>query len=176
MSKRTSKYARERDDYYPTPIEAVHALIPHLPKEPFLFSEPCAGDGRLVDHIQTLTEGQPYQLFDVNPRRFDICTGDARDVEIGGDLAITNPPWSRDVLHPIIRNLSDQVPTWLLFDADWIHTRQSAEYLPRLKAIVSIGRVKWIAGSKSVGFENCAWHLFDKPAEPRITTFWGRYK
>ena len=52
-------------------------------------------------------------------------------------------------------------PTWLLFDADWIHTKQSIEYLPLLKKIVSIGRVQWIVDSKSTGKDNCCWYLFD---------------
>jgi hypothetical protein len=64
-------------------------------------------------------------------------------------------------------------PTWLLFDADWMHTRQSAPFMPRLRKIVSVGRVKWIPDSKMTGKDNCAWYLFDKPSdEPAV--FFGR--
>jgi hypothetical protein len=77
------------------------------------------------------------------------------------DCFITNPPWLRSTLHPLILHLSNQHPTWLLFDADWVHTRQAAPYLWRLQKIVSVGRVKWIPGSKFTGKDNCAWHLFD---------------
>ena len=55
MGKR-SDYERVERDFYPTPWQAVEPLIPHLPKN-FAFAEPCAGDGALVRHIETLIEG-----------------------------------------------------------------------------------------------------------------------
>ena len=66
-------------------------------------------------------------------------------------------------------------PTWLLFDADWMHTKQSAIYISYCVKVVSVGRVKWIEGSKSVGKDNCAWYLFDgnMPAG-QATEFYGR--
>ena len=64
-------------------------------------------------------------------------------------------------------------PTWLLFDADWMHTKQSSDYIPVLKKIVSIGRVKWIEGSKSVGKDNCCWYFFDSKDDSE-TKFFGR--
>jgi hypothetical protein len=57
-----------------------------------------------------------------------------------GAVIITNPPWSRPVLHEIIVNLSDQAPTWLLIDADWVHTQQAIPHLPRLRMIVGRAR------------------------------------
>lgn len=86
---------------------------------------------------------------------------------------ITNPPWDRRILHPIIVKLSRFAPAWLLFDADWVHTRQAAPYMPLLKAVVSVGRVKWIPDSKMTGKDNCAWHLFDAHT-PGPTLFYGR--
>ncbi len=44
---------------------------------------------------------------------------------------------------------------------------------PYLKKIVSIGRVKWIEGSSSVGKDNCCWYLFDK-SENNGIMFFGR--
>jgi hypothetical protein len=69
-------------------------------------------------------------------------------------------------------NLSDQLPTWLLFDADWKHTKQAIPYLSRLCTIVSVGRVRWIPGTPYTGKDNCCWYLFDRSAD--ITTFYGR--
>ena len=66
-------------------------------------------------------------------------------------------------------------PTWLLFDADWIHTKQSIPYMGMLKKIVSIGRVKWIEDSKSVGKDNCCWYLFERDSSSH-TKFYGRIK
>ncbi len=65
------------------------------------------------------------------------------------------------------------MPTWLLFDADWMHTKQSAPYMIYCKKVVSVGRVKWIEGSKSVGKDNCCWYLFDVGQE-YPTEFYGR--
>ena len=84
-------------------------------------------------------------------------------------VIVTNPPWRRDVLHPIIVNLSDQAPTWLLIDSDWPHTRQSTPFLPRLQAIVSVGRVRWIPDSPYDGKDNAAWMLFGRPRPDRNT-------
>ena len=64
-------------------------------------------------------------------------------------------------------------PTWLLFDADWIHTKQSVQYLPLLKKIVSIGRVQWIPDSNSTGKDNCCWYLFSK-GDSQLIQFVGR--
>ena len=127
-----------------------------------MFGEPCAGDGRLIRHIEELTGMLGYWMTDIEPMVDFVGDGDATtDKIVGCDVIITNPPWNRKILHPIIENLSNQLPTWLLFDADWIHTKQSVPYLTRLKKVVSIGRVKWIEGSKSVGKDNCCWYLFD---------------
>jgi hypothetical protein len=111
---------------------------------------------------------------DIEPQRADIHENCALSVGIGAaHCFITNPPWDRSVLHPLIVHLSDRAPTWLLFDADWAHTRQAAPYLNRLRKIVSVGRVKWIPDSPFTGKDNCAWHLFDRPAaEPAV--FYGR--
>ena len=89
------------------------------------------------------------------------------------DLIITNPPWDRDVLHPLIDVFSNMLPTWLLFDADWMHTKQAIPFLTRCDRIVSVGRVKWFPETKMVGKDNCAWYLF-LPDDVEETVFYGR--
>jgi hypothetical protein len=161
MGKRSSFERRPRDAY-DTPAEAVVPLLAHL-SPGTRFCEPCAGNGTLVDHL-TAAGHHCARAWDIEPQRDDIDRQDARTRLIGNiDCFITNPPWSREVLHALIVNLSDQHPTWLLFDADWVHTRQAAPYMPRLRRIVSVGRVKWIADSAFTGKDNCAWHLFARP-------------
>lgn len=175
MGKR-STFERRPQDAYDTPPEAVVPLVPHLPR-PCRFWEPCAGAGNLCDAL--LDHGvHDLSATDILPRRDDIAQFDAL-----GDLSrfswalithiITNPPWTRSVLHPMIERFSDMRPTWLLFDADWMHTRQAAPYLWRLQKIVSVGRVKWIPDSKYTGKDNVCWYLFDKNNQgpPR---FYGR--
>lgn len=160
MGKRSS-FERVPRDFYPTPVEAVRPLLPHLAPST-RFCEPCAGDGALIDHL-TADGHVCVGSIDIEPRRSDVAQGDALLTSWVPDNAviITNPPWARATLHPMIRHFTSLAPTWLLFDADWIHTRQSAPFMHLLRKIVSVGRVKWIPDSPFTGKDNCAWHLFD---------------
>ena len=169
MGKR-SNFERVERDFYPTPYEAVVPLLPHLP-ERFTYIEPCAGDGALI---------RPLSSFEgvAHAQRGDISTGqDALTIyNTQGQVFITNPPWDRKILHPLIDALPRLAPTWLLFDADWMHTRQSAPLMHYCRKIVSVGRVKWIPGSKMTGKDNCAWYLFEQTNDWRtpVTEFYGR--
>jgi len=87
-------------------------------------------------------------------------------------MFITNPPWHWDVLDPLITHLSDMRPTFLLLNADLMHNKRMARHMRRCSKVVSIGRVRWIEGSKNTGMENCAWYLFED-REVR-TVFYGR--
>ena len=173
MGKRSNFERRERD-FYPTPREAVLPLLPHLVPRTRFF-EPCAGDGALVRHLEA--EGHICaRASDIEPKGPGIEARCALGSPLPLGIApvfITNPPWDRKILHPIIAKLSRFAPTWLLFDADWMHTRQSAEFMPLLRKIVSVGRVKWIPDSKMTGKDNCCWYLFDK-LSAGVTEFWGR--
>lgn len=161
MGKRSS-FPRNEQDYYPTPIEAVRPLEPFLQRCRFV--EPCAGNGALVDHLTAMGH-TCIDAFDIHPKRHDVRMKNARTAGQSlrnGDYIITNPPWDRKILHPMIEHFSAARPTWLLFDADWMHTQQSRPFTKYLKKIVSVGRVKWIPGSKMTGKDNCAWYLFDR--------------
>ena len=177
MSKCAPQFERRPRDMYPTPPEAVAPLLAHLsPRTMFL--EPCAGEGDLIQHLEAAGH-VCMGAYDIEPKR-----GKTRHLTVPKDARsynyswregcfITNPPWARDVLHPIILNLSCQMPTWLLFDADWMHTRQAAPYMGRCKKIISIGRVKWIPDSKFTGKDNACWYLFDYNA-PSAAQFIAR--
>lgn len=160
MGKRSNFERRERD-FYPTPVEAVLPLLPHL--GPCVeFYEPCAGDGALVKHLQGFGH-ICTRATDIEPKADWIGKADATVDHLsgfGGGLFITNPPWDRKLLHPIIENLIQQGVAWLLFDADWMHTKQSAPYIGSVRSIVSVGRVKWIPDSKMTGKDNCCWYEF----------------
>lgn len=77
------------------------------------------------------------------------------------DVVITNPPWDRKLLHPMIERFSSIRPTWLLFDANWLFTKQANPYLKLLHKVIVIGRVKWIEDSKYTGKDDVLWYLFD---------------
>lgn len=175
MAKRsTGTFKHRKNDFYPTPREAVVPLLPHLPNK-FTFYEPCAGDGRLVLHLQDLSGGISTGHTDIDPVCSWVGQADAFSVQVptATDFVITNPPWTRSLLHPMIEHFAEQCPTWFLFDADWIHTKQSIPYLSMCEKIVSIGRVKWIEDSPHTGKDNSCWYLFDKKNRGK-TVFYGR--
>ena len=175
MGKRSS-FERVEKDYYPTPPKALEPLVWHLP-EVFTFAEPCAGDGRLIHHIQQARPRAECVLaLDIEPRADNILHGDALTFPgqfLKATYIITNPPWSRDVLHQMIWKFSLIAPTWLLFDADWAYTKQAKPFLAYLSKIQVVGRVKWIEGSKMSGKDNVAWYLFDQRAPMGETMFYG---
>lgn len=163
MGKR-SRFQRRPRDTYDTPFSAVQPLIAHL-KPGVRYLEPCAGRHDLVDHLAGYAEC--VIASDIAPRdervfKVDAATITAEDVATtGAEMFITNCPWDRAILHALIVRLSDILPTWLLFDADWMHTRQATPHLWRLRRIVSVGRVKWIEDSPHTGKDNAAWFCFD---------------
>lgn len=177
MGKR-SDFAVKKLAFYPTPREAVIPLTAYLP-DGTTFCEPCAGKGHLIRHLEHYGHSC-VSAYDVEPGEIGIDVGDAswlrKDDLKQADMIITNPPWERTVLHQIIERCSSLAPTWLLFDADWMHTRQASPYLRYCHAILSVGRVKWIEGSAGAGKDNCCWYLFHQPETPMWmqTQFYGR--
>lgn len=172
MGKR-SEFKRQPRDFYPTPFECVEPLIQHLSKN-FTFTEPCAGDGALCGHLEHWG-GRCLWASDLLPHHEGIYRNDysaVGETELrGSDYIITNPPWDRKLLHPMIDHFRTQRDTWLLFDADWMHTAQSRPYMQNCQKIVSVGRVKWFGNM--TGKDNCAWYLFTNRPATR-TQFIGR--
>ena len=184
MGKRTvKKHVRRKEDAYDTPDRAIMPLLPHLPPKTH-FLEPMAGAGQLIDYLQThghICVG----AYDIKPRKHSdsinvhnyvndpdhgfylngIQKADARKMIIRKlpyipKMMITNPAWTRSILHEIILNFDWQCPTWLLLDSDWKHTQHAKPYLPLIQKEVSVGRVKWIPDSKDYSKDNCSWYLF----------------
>lgn len=156
MGKRSSFERIERDAYQTIDPKAVEKLLPHL-RGVRTFAEPCAGEGYLVGQLQDAGlvctyEGDIAYGYDALTHAFD---------EHSFDVIISNCPWERSILHAMILRFQAMAPTWLLFDADWAHTKQSAPFLDQCSHIVSIGRLKWIPDTKMTGKENCAWYRFD---------------
>lgn len=167
MTKRAyQKFKRSPRDFYATPESAVLPLLKFLP--PLVsVHEPCAGGGDLIRHLER---------HGVNV----VAHGDIKDgsdaldiIDTPADMFISNPPWSRPILHKIILHLSEIAPCWLLFDADWAHTIQSIPYMAnRCRTIVSVGRVSWFGNT--VGFDNCCWYFFNAEGASVGTKFVGR--
>ena len=155
MGKR-SDFERRKNDAYQTPPSAVKPLLQHLVGID-RFSEPCVGEGKLKSAL----EGCGFYCAhsgDIEAG-FDAVT-QMCNVEKTFDAIITNPPWTRSILHQMILVFQRIAPTWLLFDADWAHTKQAVPYLDQCSHIVSVGRVKWIDDSPHTGKDNAAWYRF----------------
>ena len=69
MGKR-SDFERKPRDFYPTPMEAVYPLLDHLDEKCY-FAEPCAGDGRLIQHLKN-HGGYCNNAMDIEPQHKKI--------------------------------------------------------------------------------------------------------
>lgn len=162
MAKRSNFQRNARDLYRTFDPRAVAPLLPFL-RRGQTFIEPCAGHGDLT--AQLVGAGLVCQRsFDIQPLAEGIEQLDALQLTAehcaGASHIITNPPWRRDLLHAMILHFASLRPTWLLFDAGWSHTQQAIPYTPYLRTIVSVGRVRWMPGTKGDGKDDAAWHLF----------------
>lgn len=166
MGKRSDFERVEKDFYRTIDDRAVLSLIPHI-QNIKTFSEPCVGQKDLKNSLEKFDK----QCLLEN----DIQTGiNALEInEFLGDAIITNPPWTRSILHEMIKHFSDHLPTWLLFDSDWPHTKQSSELMKRCEKIISVGRLIWIPDTKVSGKDNCSWYLFNNKTNNN-TIFIGR--
>jgi hypothetical protein len=156
MGKRSNFERRERD-FYATPAAAVPPLIPHLRLHGVRsFAEPCCGDGSLVRHLESHGLCCSYAG--------DITTGQdalARDSYGEIDAIVTNPPYTRQLMHAMVSHFQTVAPTWLLLELDWAATKQAMPYLGSCSDIVAIGRLRWIAGTTMTGKDNFGWFRFD---------------
>jgi hypothetical protein len=165
-------FPRFRKDAYATPLKAVSPLLPFLlPGTRFI--EPCAGDGALVRHLQAVGHFC-VGAFDIAPRHPSIARRDALTLtrqDLGeADCFITNLPWTRPLLHAPIAHLRGILPLWTIVDANWTHTKQSAEHMPYCARIVPIGRVRWIAGTSCDGKDDSSWYRFEAELVATIFT------
>ena len=144
-----------------TPVKPIRSLLPWLPWD-FTYCEPCAGTLRMAKVL-----GMPKEAYDIKIRTPLVRKLDALELEEkhvqGCDFIITNPPWTREILHPLIERFAQLRPTWLLFDADWAYTKQANPYLRYCSTIVAVGRVSWMENGTS-GLDNAAWYRFDDAA------------
>ena len=170
---------RKRSDFYPTIdrraipplLAAMFATSDHIPCSITHYVEPCAGAADLINLLQRM-QPQLHCAFalEMDPQdeglrnRWPIARGNALTLT-EPDLAsvhlfITNPPWDRALLHPLIRHLASLRPTWLLFDASWVFTKQAAPFQRILTDVAAVGRLKFFEGSRYDPPDDCAWYRF----------------
>jgi hypothetical protein len=154
MAKRSDFKRRPADAYQTIDPRASRALKPYL-YGVRTFIEPCAGEGHLVRQLEDIG------LLCVHSA--DIADGhDAMQLVNAhhADAIITNPPWTRVLLHSMILRFQAIAPTWLLFDGDWAFNKHAAPYLDQCSDIVAVGRLRWVEGTTVSGKDNSAWYKF----------------
>lgn len=161
MGKR-SEFERVEKDFYATiDKRAVLTLLPHI-THIRTFSEPCCGKRHLIETLEEFTDIKCVHWSDIDTGK-DALTLTVEELN-NADCIITNPPWSRHLLHPLILHLKDLAPTYLLLDADWSHTKQAIPYMKYCTDIYSVGRLIWMEGTNTTGKDNCCWYRFAKDA------------
>jgi hypothetical protein len=163
MGKRSDFERSPKDQYY-TWSERPYQTIKHFLPYGSTFAEPCCGKMHMVDHL----EGMGYRCnwaSDIDASHpipkldaLELTSEHVKDCQ----YIVTNPPWTRSILHPLIEHFSSLKPTWLLFDMGWVATEQSIPYMRHCKIIVPNPRIKWIKDSKHGSLDDTVWYLFDK--------------
>lgn len=182
MTKRAAgKFERQARDFYATPESAVLKLLPHI-IDIETFVEPMCGDGAIIRalesrgwHCTAAWDIEPTGEMADRAGTWDVLGLMAEDLG-DCDAVISNPPWplpsklrgglpEGSPTIQIIEHLMNMKPTWLILAADFMHNRYFAPLAPYCTKIVSVGRVKWMAGTKNTGFDNAAWYRFDGKAQ-----------
>lgn len=164
MGKRSDFKRLDKDSYNTFDPRAYVPIKKHF--DPHNFYEPCCGEGEMTSHLVKLG-WSCVGMSDIRPgmgrATRDAFSLNKNDIN-GAQWIVTNPPWSRNIMHPMIRHfVSICENVLLLMDADWAYTNQAKEYMtPYLTDIYPIGRLQWIPGTGMTGKDNCAWYKFSK--------------
>lgn len=173
MGKRSDFDKIPKDKYYTWDARAYTPMRSRFRKiETFI--EPCAGAGDMVAALQDL--GLRCVLAcDIAPEcrlehgRLGILTPivEASYEQItpeylaAADYIITNPPWTRSIMHPFIEwCIESRLPAWLLIDTNWASSKQARPFLTYCSDIVPTPRLKWIPDSKDSAKDDTAWYHF----------------
>lgn len=183
---------KKRNFFYPTiDPRCVPPLLEHVPPGS-VFAEPCAGAGDLVHLLEAAGLVCAWGL-ELEPQseclrnRWPIAVGNALQLDThdlhGVDLFISNLPWERDWLEPLIWHLASIAPLWSLHDAGWCYTARAAPFRSICTDVVAVGRLKWFEPrgrplrkpleDYATFRERAARHM--KPSDPPTDCAWYRF-
>lgn len=176
MSKR-SNFEKVPRDWYPT--TDPKAIPPKLVE--FIrgknYAEPCYGNGDLEDllmDVATCKWRSDIRETVGSSKVMDALCLSKEDIA-RCQLIVTNPPFSRDVLLPLLDHFISIKPTWLLLPADYMHNQYFSDYMKRCSRVISVGRLKWFKDSKHTSTDNFAWYFWPKGSTGEMeTVFYGR--
>jgi hypothetical protein len=176
MSKR-SDFKKVPKDFYPTTDKKVLVDVFLRDIQGKTYAEPCWGEGDLEDLLRGNRCLWRSDLRDTSPmsKQMDglkVTPYDVRDC----DLIVTNPPFSKDVLLPLIDHWITLKPTWLLLPADLMHNKYFGPYMEKCAKVVSIGRICWFPaeGKRVASTDNFCWYFWEKDAKETTTVFVGK--
>ena len=177
MSKRSS-FKKVPKDFYAT-IDP-NAIPPKLSE--FVrgksYASPCYGNCDLEDLLMdvavcrwrsdirnTVRSSKVWDAMCLSKNELERC-----------DLIITNPPYSRDVLLPMIDHFISLKPTWLLLPADMMHNLYFGDYMRKCSKVISVGRICWFPkeGKRVASTDNYMWAYWEQEADEAETIFYGR--
>ena len=174
MGKR-SDFPKVEKDYYPTTDpRAVEPLVPFIRGK--TYAEPCYGNGDLEDLLMDVavckwrsdvreTVGSSKVLDALSLAKGDLD---------GIDLIVTNPPFTKTVLMPMLAHFITLKPTWLLLPADYAHNVYFGDAMRKCAKMVSVCRLKWIKDSKYTSVDNFCWYFWPQHSTHQQTIFVGR--
>jgi len=174
MGKRSNKGVIRPRDYWPTvDPDAFIPLVPFI--RGMAYAEPCYGAGDLEDGFRETaicrwrSDIEPQVRGVVQQDATTLTKEDLQDC----NLIVTNPPFSWEMLKPLLDHLPTLKPTWLLLPADFMHNKRSAPYILNCSTIVAVRRLYWWLGDDGnptqngiKGKDNYCWYLFhDSPQD-----------
>jgi hypothetical protein len=165
MGKRSDFEKIPKDKYYTWDARA-YVPVRSIFRKIGTFIEPCAGAGDMIRQLEKIGPRCTYAC-DVEPTGEFERIVDHGYEEIGtaifkhADYIITNPPWTRSVMHPFIEwCIASGLPAWLLIDTNWASSKQARPFLAYCSDIVPTPRLKWIPDSKDSAKDDTAWYRF----------------
>ena len=184
MGKRSDFERLDKDTYSTIDPKAVQVLATWMDSQDAYvkwlknerhYAEPCYGEGVLVQELSNYGFKCGW-ISDINPHycleydALELTKYHLRET----NFIVTNPPWTRKILHPMIDHfMSLEKETYLLFDSDWLFTKQAVPYVNKyLSDVISVGRLQWIPDTKMKGKDNCCWYRFVPLKSATQPRFW----
>ena len=157
---------KEKNEFYPTPIEAVDLAIPLMDKT-LSWWEPCAGDGAISNRLDIDFSS------DLEPQAPFISTLNVLECDKpeGVQAIITNPPFTLgyDIVHRALFEF--KIPALMLMRVEYMAGKNRMDIRKHMTKMHIVSElIKFTTTSGRVvngnGTGRCAWMLFEPDKTP----------
>ena len=167
-----TKNDRIKDDFYPTPVEAIEALLKHQKFEGQIWECAC-GDGAISKVL--LKHGYKVYSSDLVDRGFGTVNHDFLTSKLHSDNIVTNPPFNLSLEFALKALQSAKRKVVFLHKLVFLESKKRHEQLFKLNKLEKV-----LIFSKRLGFKNndrgglmCfAWFIFDVNYNGKPTIDW----